>query len=152
MLKAFTLLLTTVCLLACFTDAEAQEDIIDYSKYGPEGAKARKAWLLIPEKQYDPNTKVYCDALWMRVHEENCPMLVLKDRKKVITLEQADKEGWRIGESDQSGRTRCCFPGYRRKYPEADIPEDAMGIAQKMESGKIKWHYAGCHRFTVSRQ
>jgi hypothetical protein len=150
MLKAFTLLLTTVCLLACFTDAEAQEDIIDYSKYGEKGAAARKEWLLIPEQEYDPNTKAYCDALWMRVHEEDCPMLVLKDRKKVITLEQADKEGWRIGESGQSGRDRCCFKGYRRKYPEADIPEDANGIAQEMGSGKIKWHYAGCHRFTVS--
>ncbi len=150
MLKAFTLLITTVCLLACFTDAEAQEDIIDYSKYGDKGAAARRAWLLIPEQEYDPNTPAYCDALWMRVHEENCPMLVLKDRKNVITLEQADMEGWRIGESGQSGRDRCCFKGYRRKYPEADIPEDASGIAQKMKSEMIKWHYAGCHRFTVS--
>jgi hypothetical protein len=93
----------------------------DYGKYGRKGAKARKAWLEIPEKEYDPNTKAYCDALWMRVHEEDCPMLVLKDKKKVITLEQADKEGWRIGESGQSGRERCCFKGYRRNHPEKEF-------------------------------
>jgi hypothetical protein len=65
---------------------ESQKAASGDSKYGRKGAKARKAWLEIPEKQYDPDTKAYCDALWMRVHEENCPMLVLKDRKKVITL------------------------------------------------------------------
>ncbi|MBT8044640.1 MAG: hypothetical protein KJO79_06795 [Verrucomicrobiae bacterium] len=123
----------------------------DYGKYGRKGAKARKAWLKIPEKKYDSNTKVYCDALWMRVHEENCPMLVLKQKKKVITLGQADKEGWRIGESGQSGRQRCCFKGYRRNYPEKDISGDAMGIVQKLKNGKLKWHLAGCHRFTVKR-
>jgi hypothetical protein len=122
----------------------------DYSKYGRKGAKARKAWLEIPEKHYDPNTKAVCDALWMRVHEENCPMLVLGDKKKVITLEQADKEGWRIGESGQSGRSRCCFEGYRRKYPEKDFTGDTPGITQIMKSGKLKWHQAGCHRFSVS--
>lgn len=123
----------------------------NYRKYGRKGAKARKARLQIPEKHYDPNTKVYCDALWMRVHEENCPMLVLKDMKKTMTLEQADKEGWRIGESGQSGRDHCCFHGYRRKYPEKEITDDSIGIVQKMKSGKWKFHMAGCHRFKVSR-
>jgi hypothetical protein len=122
----------------------------DSSKYGRKGAKARAAWLEIPEKAYDPNTKAYCDALWMRVHEEDCPMLLLKDKKKVITLEQADKEGWRIGESGQSGRDRCCFKGYRRKYPEKEFTDDTPGITQIMKSGKLKWHQAGCHRFTIS--
>ncbi|MFK7851358.1 MAG: hypothetical protein AB8D78_10310 [Akkermansiaceae bacterium] len=122
----------------------------DYGKYGRKGAKARKAWLDIPEKAYDPNTKAYCDALWMRVHEEDCPMLILKDKKKAITLEQADKDGWRIGESGQSGRTRCCFEGYRRKHPEKEFTDDTLGITQIMKSGRLKWHQAGCHRFTAS--
>ncbi|RMD75874.1 MAG: hypothetical protein D6820_13780 [Lentisphaerae bacterium] len=123
--------------------------IIDYSKYGRKGAKARKAWLKYPEKKYDPNTKVYCDALFMRVHEENCPMLILKDRKKTMTLEQADKEGWRIGESGQSGRGRCCFKGYRRKYPEKEITDDMVGVVQPMKNGRYKWHVPGCHRFVM---
>jgi len=122
----------------------------DRRKYGRKGAKARAAWLKIPEKEYDPNTKAYCDALWMRVHESDCPMLVLKDQKKVITLTQADKEGWRIGESGQSGRSRCCFKGYRRKHPEKEFTDETLGITQIMKSGKLKWHQAGCHRFTVS--
>ncbi len=122
----------------------------DAGKYGRKGAKARAAWLDFPEKDYDPNTKAYCDALWMRVHEEDCPMLVLKDQKKVITLEQADNEGWRIGESGQSGRDRCCFQGYRRKHPEKEFTDDTPGITQVMKTGKLKWHQAGCHRFQLS--
>ena len=101
--------------------------------------------------KYDPNTMIYCDALWMRVHEESCPMLVLKDMKKTMTLEEADKAGWRIGESGQSGRDNCCFLGYRRKYPKKEIPGDSLGIVQSMKSGKIKFHLAGCHRFQVQR-
>ena len=123
---------------------------IDYSKYGRKGAKARKQWLKVPEKAYDPDTKVYCDALWMRVHAADSPALILKDRKKTMTLEQADKEGWRIGESGQSGRTRSSFEGYRRKYPEKLIPDDAMGVVQRLKKGRLKWHLAGCHRLTVS--
>jgi hypothetical protein len=119
-------------------------------KYGRKGAKAREQWLEYPEQHYDPNTKVVCDALWMRVHEEDCPELLLKDQKKVMTLEQADREGWRIGETGQSGRERCCFKGYRRKYPEKGFTENTPGIVQVMKSEKLKWHQAGCHRFTVS--
>jgi hypothetical protein len=126
------------------------EAVIDYSKYGRKGAKARKAWLQTPEKAYDPNTIVYCDALWMRVHAADSPALILKDRKKTMTLEQADREGWRIGESGQSGRERSSLEGYRRKYPEKDIPDDAMGVVQTLKSGSLKWQLAGCHRFTVS--
>lgn len=123
----------------------------DVEKYGRKGAKARRAWLETPEKSYDPNTPAYCDALWMRVHEADCPMLLLKDKKQVITLEQADKEGWRIGESGQSGRDRCCFHGYRRKYPEKEFTDDTPGIAQYMKEGtRLKWHQAGCHRFNIS--
>ena len=123
---------------------------VDYSRYGRKGGNARKARLKIPEQNYAPDTTVYCDALWMRVHEESCPMLVLKDLKMTMTLEEADKAGWRIGETGQSGREHCCFHGYRRKYAEKDIPEDALGLAQRMKSGKLKWQLAGCHRFQVS--
>jgi hypothetical protein len=149
MTKTLTLLLTAVFMTVGIAAAEDTQ-IIDYSKYGRKGAKARKAWLNIPEEKYNRNTTVYCDALWMRVHEADCPELVLKDLKKTMTLEQADKEGWRIGETGQSGRERCCFEGYRRKYPEADIPDDAMGVVQTLKNGRLKWHLAGCHRFTVS--
>jgi hypothetical protein len=128
----------------------ATADVMDYSKYGRKGAKARKAWLQHPEKQYDPQTIVYCDALWMRVHAADSPALILKDRKKTMTLEQADREGWRIGESGQSGRERSSLQGYRRKHPEKLIPDDAMGVVQTMKSGKLKWQLAGCHRFVVS--
>ena len=131
--------------LSCFSE----EDSIDYSKYGRRGERARRAWLQIPEKAYDPNTKAYCDALWMRVHEADCPELILKDRKQVITLEQADKEGWRIGESGQSGRDRCCFKGYRRKHPEKDIPDDARVVVRPWRGGQSLWCLAGCHRVVV---
>lgn len=77
-------------------------------------------------------------------------MLVLKDMKKTMTLEEADKAGWRIGETGQSGRERCCFKGHRRKYSEKDIPEDAPGIVKKLKSGALKWDLAGCHRTNVS--
>lgn len=68
--------------------------------------------------RYKSDTTVYCDALWMRVHAEDCPELILKENKKTMTLEEADKEGWRIGESGQSGRGNCCFIGYEREYPK----------------------------------
>jgi hypothetical protein len=139
--------------LLTLTFVDAAEPM-DYSKYGRKGAKARKRWLTdYPEKAYAPNTPAYCDALWMRVHEADCPMLLMKDKKKVITLEQADKEGWRIGETGQSGRGRCCFKGYRRKHPEKDFTEDTPGIVQYMKDGtRLKWHQAGCHRFNVGAE
>lgn len=113
-----------------------------------KGGKARKARLDIPEKQYDPNTIVYCDALWMRVHEADCPSLLAKDKKKTMTLEQADKEGWRIGESGQSGRDNCCFKGYRRKYPLAVITDDT--IVSGNDNPRHVRHLAGCHRYWPS--
>lgn len=153
-LSGILAMLTLGLLLPCPAQAQSSSggDVIDYSKYGRKGAKARKKWIKVfPEKDFAPNTKAYCDALWMRVHEEDCPMLVLKDKKKVITLEQADKEGWRIGESGQSGRSRCCFQGYRRQYPEKDFTEDSPGVVQYMKGGtRLKWHQAGCHRFVTS--
>ena len=132
------------------TAVAGKGDVIDYSKYGRKGERARKARLDIPEKHYDPNTIVYVDALWMRVHEADCPMLVLKEHKKTMTLEEADRAGYRIGESGQSGRHHCCFHGYRRKYPEKEITDDAIGIVEKRKNGKYKFHMAGCHRFKVS--
>jgi hypothetical protein len=142
----WTLLLGLLLTLACGHVAEP----LDYGKYGRKGAKARKAWLHHPEKEYDPGTIVYSDALWMRVHAADSPALILKDRKRTMTLEQADREGWRIGESGQSGRERTSFQGYRRKYPEKLIPDDAPGLVQTMKSGRLKWQLAGCHRFVVS--
>jgi hypothetical protein len=119
------------------------------TKYGRKGWKARQARLKEPEQTYAPDTPAVCDALWMRVHEVDCPELILKEHKKVITLEQADREGWRIGENGQSGRGNCCFKGYRRKHPEKGFTKDTVGIVQTMKSGKFKWHQAGCHRFSV---
>ena len=56
-------------LLMTLSHADTEQPL-DWSKYGNRGARARRAWLQIPEKEYDPNTKAYVDALWMRVHEE----------------------------------------------------------------------------------
>lgn len=98
--------------------------------------------------KYDPDTTVYCDALWMRVHAPDCPMLILKDKKKTMTLEQADKEGWRIGECGQSGRGNCCFKGYARKHPRKKLPGDIIFFGNYQPGGKK--HLAGCHRFWMS--
>ena len=151
--KLFLLLMAAFPILGVMI-AEAQKakgEVIDYSIFGRKGAKARKARLKIPEKHYDPNTIVFVDALWMRVHEADCPSLLLKEHKKRMTLEAADKAGYRIGESGQSGREHCCFHGYRLKYPNAEIPENALGTVQILKSGEPKWHLAGCHRFSPQR-
>lgn len=95
-------------------------------------------------EEYDPSTKVYCDALFMRVHAEDCPSLLMKDKKKTMTLEQADKEGWRIGYTGQSGRHNCCFVGYRRKHPKKELDNETM-IVGTMERKRWK-HVPGCHR------
>ncbi len=146
------MLLTLLASLSISLTCIHAEEPLDYSKYGRKGAKARKAWLQYPEVKYDPNTIVYCDALWMRVHAADSPKLILKDRKRTMTLEQADREGWRIGESGQSGRERTSFQGYRRKHPEKLIPDDAPGVVQTMKNGSLKWQLAGCHRFVVSSE
>ncbi len=97
--------------------------------------------------EYDPNTTVYCDALWFRVHAENCPELILKE--KTMTLEEADKAGYRIGESGQSGRNNCCFQGYQRKYPEKTFTDDTILYGDdRKDSYK---HVAGCHRYWPDR-
>lgn len=113
------------------------------------GGNARKNRLKIPEKHYDPNTTVVVDALWMRVHEENCPSLILKEHKDTMTLEEADKQGYRIGESGQSGRGHCCFKGYRRKYPMAVITGDT--IVSGNDNKRHRRHLAGCHRYWPSK-
>ncbi len=97
--------------------------------------------------EYDPNTKVHVDALWFRVHAEDCPELILKGEKKTMTLGEADKAGARIGESGQSGRENCCLQGYQRKFPKKEIPDDFLGTNQVMKDGSLKWHLSGCHRF-----
>jgi hypothetical protein len=101
--------------------------------------------------RYKSDTTVYCDALWMRVHAEDCPELILKENKKTMTLEEADKEGWRIGESGQSGRGNCCLIGYEREYPKKEIPDDALGVVQVLKNGTQKWHLSGCHRFVPQK-
>ena len=100
-------------------------------------------------RQYAPDTKVYCDALWFRVHAEDCPALILKDEKQTMTLEQADRAGARIGESGQSGRGNCCLTGYERKYPEKKLADDTI-LCGNLEKRNYK-HVAGCHRYWPDR-
>ena len=99
----------------------------------------------VPAVEYDPNTKVYADALWLRVHAEDCPSLILKDEKKTMTLEEADKAGYRIGESGQSGRENCCLVGYRRKHPDRKLTDETI-LAGNDEQRNFK-HIPGCHRY-----
>lgn len=100
-------------------------------------------------KDYDPKTKVYCDALWFRVHAEDCPDLILKDEKKTMTLEEADRAGARIGESGQSGREKCCLHDYQRKHPEKKFTDDTV-LCGNDEQRNVK-HVAGCHRYWPDR-
>jgi hypothetical protein len=99
----------------------------------------------VPAVAYDPNTKVYADALWLRVHAEDSPDLILKEHKKTMTLEEADKAGYRIGESGQSGRSTSSFQGYKRKYPAKTFTDDTI-LAGNDEKRKVK-HLPGCHRY-----
>jgi hypothetical protein len=94
---------------------------------------------------YDPNTKVYADALWFRVHGENSPDLILKEHKKTMTLEEADKAGYRLGESGQSGRTTTSLQGYKRKHPAKTFTDDTI-LAGNDEKRHVK-HLPGCHRY-----
>ncbi len=98
---------------------------------------------------YDPDTKVYCDALWFRVHAEDCPSLILKDKKKTMTLAEADQAGARIGESGQSGREACCLHGFQRKHPEKTFTDDTV-LCGNNEKRNVK-HVAGCHRYWPDR-
>jgi hypothetical protein len=120
-MRRLTLLLTAVFLSSSITHAQVSE--------------------------FDPDMTVYVDALWFRVHAADCPELILKEEKESMTLEAADRAGARIGESGQSGRSNCCLVGYVRKHPEMEIQDDALGVAQVMKRGPLKWHLAGCHRF-----
>jgi len=109
------------------------------------GIRARVKRLQGPVVAYDPDTKVYADALWMRVHAADCPALILKDKKKTMTLAEADKAGYRIGESGQSGRGNCCLVGYRRKHPEKKLTVDTI-LAGSDRKDRFK-HIPGCHRY-----
>lgn len=106
-----------------------------------------KAWA--QAQVYDPNTTVYVDALWFRVHAADCPDLILKDLKKTMTLEQADKAGARIGESGQSGRTNCCLKGYKRKHPAKKLDDQTL-LAGDNDPVRYK-HIPGCHRYWPDR-
>jgi hypothetical protein len=92
------------------------------------------------EVKYDPNTEVCCNALWMSVHARGCKNQLMQEKRKTMTLEAADKAGWRIAE--------CCFHGYRRKYPQKELDDDTI-IAGTMEKNRWK-HVAGCHRYWPS--
>jgi hypothetical protein len=98
-----------------------------------------------PAVEYDPQTKVYVDALWFRVHAADCPSLVLKEKKRTLTLEEADKAGYRIGQSGQSGRENCCLGGYKRKHPERKFTDETI-LAGDDDKRHVK-HVAGCHRY-----
>lgn len=98
-----------------------------------------------PSVEYDPKTKVYADALWYRVHAEDSPDLILKEHKKTMTLEEADRAGYRIGESGQSGRTISSFQGYKRKHPAKTLTDDTI-LAGNDEQRNVK-HLPGCHRY-----
>jgi len=94
---------------------------------------------------FGPETPVYCDAMWLRVHAADCPALILKEQKQTMTLDEADKAGYRIGEAGQSGRDRCCLHGYQRKHPERTFTDDTV-FAGNHEQKNVK-HIPGCHRF-----
>lgn len=113
----------------------------------PAGSETRKN--TGPAVEYDPMTKVYVDALWFRVHAENCPALILKDQKKTMTLAEADEAGARIGESGQSGRDNCCFVGYQRKHPEKTFTDETL-LCGDDRKDRVK-HVAGCHRYWPDR-
>jgi len=81
---------------------------------------------------YDPNTKVYVDALFFRVHAADCPRCFLKDKKQSMTLAEADKAGAAIS-SD-------CFPGYQRKHPLYMISDDHVMYGP----ARAGVHYFGC--------
>lgn len=89
------------------------------------------------EVKYSPDTKVYCNALWMTVHAEGCPNQLMQERRKTMTLAEADKAGWKIAD--------CCLPGYRRQHPVKELDDETI-IAGPMQ--KNRWnHVPGCHRY-----
>jgi hypothetical protein len=109
-------------------------------KGNPQGEKKNA-----PSATFDPKTQVIADALWFRVHARDCPHLILKDKKKTLTLQEADEAGYRIGETGQSGRETCCLTGYQRKHPERKFSDDTI-LAGNQEKRNVK-HLPGCHRY-----
>ncbi|OVE76144.1 hypothetical protein BVX97_01780 [bacterium E08(2017)] len=84
-----------------------------------KGGKSNKDYQV---KEYDPNTKVYVDHSSFRVHKEDCKDHVLKEKKKTMTLEEADKAGASIGSNNEVAKT-CCLKGYLRKHPMKPVKE-----------------------------
>jgi len=97
-----------------------------------------------------PGMTVYLEGLWLRVHAGDCPRIIDKDKMKTMTLEEADKAGYRIGEATFSTRARshCCLHGYQRKHPELEIADDAILAGD--DNPKRYKHLVGCHRFWPS--
>jgi hypothetical protein len=93
-----------------------------------------------------PGMTVYLEGLWLRVHAPDCGRIIAKDLMKSMTLEEADKAGYRIGEAFFSTRRKdyCCLKGYKRKYPELKIADDAIMAGDDSKGFK---HLVGCHRF-----
>lgn len=108
------------------------------------GERARAAHQALPELEYSPETIVYVDALWYRVHAADSPALILRQHKHTMTLKKADSLGYRIGESGQSGRELSSFRGYRRKHPTREIPDDALLVGNMNPKRGV--FYPGCHR------
>jgi hypothetical protein len=126
-------LFAAIALMVCLTP------LLPALEEGEEAAAART---------YDSNEKVYCDALWLRVHTEDCPLLFEKEKRKTMTLEEADKAGYRLGEQGQSGRSNCCLVGYKRKHPAKTISDDAIFYGNDLK--KNFKHLPGCHRYWPS--
>lgn len=82
--------------------------------------------------EYDPNTKVYVNGLFFRVHAADCPNCHMKDMKESMTLAEADKAGAAI--------SSCCFPGYQRKHPLNVISDDHVMYGP----ARAGVHYFGC--------
>ena len=97
--------------------------------------------------QYDPNMTVCLEGLWLRVHAPDCDRIIAKDLMKTMTLEEADKAGYRIGEATFSIRRKayCCLKGHKRKHPELKIADDAI-FAGDDRKDRFK-HLIGCHRY-----
>ena len=129
--------------IALAQDAANDEDVPADAPAKDKGANPVQAG------NYDANRTVYCDALWLRVHAEDCPELILKEKKRTLTLEEADKAGCRIGESGQSGREHCCLQGYQRKYPVKKFTDETI-LCGNTEERNVK-HVAGCHRYWPDR-
>ncbi|OVE76146.1 hypothetical protein BVX97_01790 [bacterium E08(2017)] len=131
------------------SDAEAKKKGKGKSKSKTSSSKSKNKF---PPKDYDPNTKVYIDALFFRCHAEDCPALFMKENKKSMTLEEADKAGAMICGVGMKSSQQKCLQGYQRKHPQKQTGDDTLVWAGEGRTGKkLAWHVPGCHRGSGSR-